>query len=246
MRLTGRRTIRVSGAVHPGWPLLGTVVVFVGGRVRGCDVGFFSSGYYGGGGDGAAGLLRVGTRQVDGRAERFDGSGRRGRPSAAAAGGPVGGVRRDSGSGRGGRGAVAEAVQVLKLQIVEAVQPVDVSGVLLLLVVMAFVVVDVAVVANLVVSEDRGRGTATGRAAAEFRTQYVVYAELQRSLGRAVQPIAVLRRPVVAVARLADRQTVTAVSAVELGGHRDLDAAVLQAVGHHGGALRRVQFVWVV
>lgn len=141
--LTGRGAVRVSGAVHPGRPLLRALFVGhrVDGRVHGTTGDRGGVGCVDGGcGVGGAAGLRVGTRQVDGRARRVGGGRRRG-PSAAVglfvirrrhhAGRRrfVGAGRRgradrriggDSGGGGGGgdRGVVTELVEMVELQIV--------------------------------------------------------------------------------------------------------------------------------
>jgi len=157
----------------------------------------------GAGGVGAG--LRVGTRQIDGRTQRFGGGRRRG-PSAA-----IGFfvIRRhrpgrvvDSSRGRtnrcvsagGYRGVVTELVEMVEL-IVEVIQTVDVVEVLLLLLLLEILMVGVVVSVMVVVRVERRRRTAAGRgqasgAATEFRSQYVVYAELQRTLSRTVQTTA--------------------------------------------------------
>lgn len=142
--LTGRRAIRVSCAVHPGWPLLRALFVSdrIDGSVPGTRGGSGVGGVggavgSGGGGDGADGCrvsgrygvdasLRVGTRQIDGRTQRF-GSGRRRRPSAAIrflvvrryrAGRVIYGRRGRTDrcvSAGSGRGVVTELVEMVKL-----------------------------------------------------------------------------------------------------------------------------------
>lgn len=129
------------------------------------------------------------------------------------------------------------------------VQAVDVVEVLLLLLMLEMgVVVSVMVVVRV---EHRrraatGRGQASG-ATAEFRSQYVVYAELQRTLGRAVQTAAgsglhsvvvVFGSRTVVATRLADRlvaptPAVPAVQFHRLHGRRLCAHALLQTVGHH-------------
>jgi len=131
------------------------------------------------------------------------------------------------------------------------VQTVDVVEVLLLLLLLEMVGVVVSVM--VVVRVEHRRGTATGSgqasgAAAEFRSQYVVYAELQRSLGRTVQTAAgsglhsvvvVFGSRSVVATGLADRLVASApdVPAVQfhrLHGRRLCAHALLQtAVGHH-------------
>jgi len=129
------------------------------------------------------------------------------------------------------------------------VQAVDVVEVLLLLeMVMMGVVVSVMVVVRI----EYCRRTATGRdqasgATAEFRSQYVIYAELQRTFGRTVQTatgsglysvVVVFGSRTVVATRLADRlvapaPAVPAVQFHRLHGHRLCAHALLQTVGHH-------------
>lgn len=174
----------------------------------------------------------------------------------------------DSGGGRanrrisagGDRGVVTELVEMVQL-IVQVTQTVDVVEVLLFMlldIVMVGLVVPVMVVERV----ERRRRTAAGSgqasgAAAEFRSQYVVYAELQRTLGRTVQTTAGSGlhsvvvvfggRTVVATRRLAADRLIAApaVPAVQfhrLHGRRLGAHALLQTVGHH----HRVQRVCYV
>lgn len=240
----------------------------VGGNL--CGVGGYSSSGTDGGRSRVGGVdasLRVGQRQIDGRTQRFGGGRRRG-PSAAV-GFLV--IRRrradrvvDGGGGRANRrisagGVVTELVEMVQL-IVQVTQAVDVVEVLLLL--LDVVVVGLVVPVMAVVRAERRRRTAAGRgqasgAAAEFRSQYVVYAELQRALGRTVQTTAGSGlhsvvvvfggRTVVATCRLAADRLIAApaVPAVQfhrLHGRRLGAHALLQTVGHH----HRVQRVCVM
>lgn len=104
------------------------------------------------------------------------------------------------------------------------VQTVNVVQVLLLLLLNVLVIVVIVVV-------ECGRETAIGRSSGtttELRSQYVIYAELQRPLGRTVQPTAgsglhpiiVFRRTVVHTIRFVIAATC-------------VPDALLQTVGHH-------------
>lgn len=91
-----------------------------------------------------------------------------------------------------------------------------------------------------------GRGQASG-ATAEFRSQYVIYAELQRTFGRTIQTAAgsglhsvvvVFGSRTVVATRLADRlvapaPAVPAVQFHRLHGRGLCAHALLQTVGHH-------------
>lgn len=245
--LTGRRAIRVTGAVHPGRPRLrGGRGGGDGGDGRGdvlVSVRWVGDGGSGGGGgrDRSGRRLRVGTPgQVDGRAGRLGGRGRR-RPRAL--------VGFAAGDG-GGRGSVmVRGAAVMRPAVLRALLVMVAAGGERLPVGMVVVVV--------VRTGERGR---LGRAA-ELRPQYVVYAELEWPFRRAVQPASARRgrHAVVVTAvlvvgrgggggyRLADRLQVVvrrdqrpAIVVPERQLHRGrgrgLGAAV-QAAGHHGDAV---------
>lgn len=266
--LTGRRAIRVSGAVHPGRPLLRAL--FFGDCVDGCvygtsvggnlcGVGDYSSSGADGGRSRVGGIdasLRVGARQIDRRTQRFGGGRRRG-PSAAVGFLVIRRRRADrvvDGSGGSANrrisagGVVTELVEMVQL-IVQVTQTVDVVEVLLFLLLLDVVMVGLVVPVMAVVRAERRRRTADGRgqasgAATEFRSQYVVDAELQRTLGRTVQATAGsgLHSVVVvfggrtcrlAADRLIAAPAVPAVQFHRLHGRRLGAHALLQTVGHH-------------
>lgn len=171
----------------------------------------------------------------------------------------------DGSGGRANRrisagGVVTELVEMVQL-IVQVTQTVDVVEVLLFLL-LDVVMVGLVVPVMAVVRAERRRRTAAGRgqasgAAAEFRSQYVVYAELQRTLGRTVQTTAgsglhsvvvvfggrtVVATCGLAADRLIAAPAVPAVQFHRLHGRRLGAHALLQTVGHH----HRVQRVCVM
>jgi len=132
------------------------------------------------------------------------------------------------------------------------VQTVDVVEVLLLLLLLEMVMMGVVESVMVVVRVEYRWRTTTGSyqasgSAAEFRSQYVIYAELQRTFGRTVQTAAgsglhsvvvVFGSRTVVAIRLADRlvapaPAVPAVQFHHLHGRRLCAHALLQTVGYH-------------